>query len=217
MNLPVLYTYWRSSAAYRVRIALNIKGVEYEPRPVHLVRGGGEQHSPAYRQINPQKLVPALVHEDRIYTQSLALIEYLEEKYPEPPLMPRDPGDRARVRGLAQMVACDIHPLNNSRVQKFLSDELGLDHEHKLTWYRHWIALGFEAIEAKLDQDGYTGRFCHGDTVGLADACLVPQVYNAERFGCDVSIYPTIARINAACLELDAFLRAAPESQPDAD
>lgn len=217
MNLPVLYTYWRSSAAYRVRIALNIKGVEYESRPVHLVRGGGEQHSPAYRQINPQKLVPALVHEDRIYTQSLALIEYLEEKYPEPPLMPRDPGDRARVRGLAQMVACDIHPLNNSRVQKFLTAEFGLDDEHKLTWYRHWIALGFEAIEAKLDQDGYTGRFCHGDTVGLADACLVPQVYNAERFGCDVSIYPTIARINAACLELDAFLRAAPESQPDAD
>jgi maleylacetoacetate isomerase/maleylpyruvate isomerase len=187
---PVLYTYWRSSAAYRVRIALNIKGVEYDSRSVHLVRDGGEQHSPAYRQINPQGLVPALVHEDRIYSQSLAIIEYLEERYPEPSLLPRDPGDRARVRGLAQMVACDIHPLNNSRVQKYLVGELGLGDEQKLAWYRHWITLGFGAIEARLDQDGYTGRFCHGDTAGLADLCLVPQVYNAERF---------------------------PESQPDAD
>jgi maleylacetoacetate isomerase len=214
---PVLYTYWRSSAAYRVRIALNIKGVEYDSRSVHLVRDGGEQHSPAYRQINPQGLVPALVHEDRIYSQSLAIIEYLEERYPEPSLLPRDPGDRARVRGLAQMVACDIHPLNNSRVQKYLVGELGLGDEQKLAWYRHWITLGFGAIEARLDQDGYTGRFCHGDTAGLADLCLVPQVYNAERFGCDVSVFPTITRINAACLELDAFLRATPESQPDAD
>lgn len=217
MIRPVLYTYWRSSAAYRVRIALNIKGVEYDSRSVHLVRDGGEQHSPAYRQINPQGLVPALVHEDRIYSQSLAIIEYLEERYPEPSLLPRDPGDRARVRGLAQMVACDIHPLNNSRVQKYLVGELGLGDEQKLAWYRHWITLGFEAIEARLDQDGYTGRFCHGDTVGLADLCLVPQVYNAERFGCDVSVFPTITRINTACLELDAFLRATPESQPDAD
>ncbi|MDH4030632.1 MAG: maleylacetoacetate isomerase [Chromatiales bacterium] len=212
-----MYTYWRSSAAYRVRIALNIKGVEYDSRSVHLVRDGGEQHSPAYRQINPQGLVPALVHEDRIYSQSLAIIEYLEERYPEPSLLPRDPGDRARVRGLAQMVACDIHPLNNSRVQKYLVGELGLGDEQKLAWYRHWITLGFGAIEARLDQDGYTGRFCHGDTAGLADLCLVPQVYNAERFGCDVSVFPTITRINAACLELDAFLRATPESQPDAD
>lgn len=217
MIRPVLYTYWRSSAAYRVRIAFNIKGVEYDSRSVHLVRDGGEQHSPAYRQINPQGLVPALVHEDRIYSQSLAIIEYLEERYPEPSLLPPDPGDRARVRGLAQMVACDIHPLNNSRVQKYLVAELGLGDEQKLAWYRHWITLGFEAIEARLDQDGYTGRFCHGDTVGLADLCLVPQVYNAERFGCDVSVFPTITRINAACLELDAFLRATPESQPDAD
>lgn len=217
MIRPVLYTYWRSSAAYRVRIAFNIKGVEYDSRSVHLVRDGGEQHSPAYRQINPQGLVPALVHEDRIYSQSLAIIEYLEERYPEPSLLPRDPGDRARVRGLAQMVACDIHPLNNSRVQKYLVAELGLGDEQKLAWYRHWITLGFEAIEARLDQDGYTGRFCHGDTVGLADLCLVPQIYNAERFGCDVSVFPTITRINAACLELDAFLRATPESQPDAD
>lgn len=217
MIRPVLYTYWRSSAAYRVRIALNIKGVEYDSRSVHLVRDGGEQHRPAYRQINPQGLVPALVHEGRIYSQSLAIIEYLEERYPEPSLLPRDPGDRARVRGLAQMVACDIHPLNNSRVQKYLVGELGLGDEQKLAWYRHWITLGFGAIEARLDQDGYTGRFCHGDTAGLADLCLVPQVYNAERFGCDVSVFPTITRINAACLELDAFLRATPESQPDAD
>jgi len=217
VNRPILYTYWRSSAAYRVRIALNIKGVEYDSRSVHLVRDGGEQHRPAYRQINPQGLVPALVHEGRIYSQSLAIIEYLEEKYPEPSLLPLDPGDRAWVRGLAQIIACDIHPLNNSRVQKFLVGELGLSDEQKLAWYRHWIALGFAAIEARLNQDRYTGHFCHGDTAGLADLCLVPQVYNAERFGCDLSVFPTITRINAACLELDAFLRATPESQPDAD
>lgn len=216
MSAPVLYSYWRSSAAYRVRIALNLKAVPYETHAVHLVRDGGEQHRPEYRAINAQGLVPVLRIEDMIINQSLAIIEYAEERWPRPSLLPDDLAGRARVRGLALMVACDIHPLNNSRVQKYLGQELGASEAAKLQWYRHWIALGFQAIETRLREEPETGRFCHGERPGLADLCLVPQVYNARRFDCDVSPFPTIARIYDACLELDAFQKAAPEAQPDA-
>ena len=217
MSRPALYSYWRSSAAYRVRIALHLKGIGHDVRPVHLVRGGGEQNSPEYLAINPQGLVPVLADEGLVVNQSMAIIEYLEEKWPEPPLLPPDTAARARVRSLALMVACDIHPLNNSRVQNYLRRDLGVSEAAGLGWYRHWVAAGFEAIETRLAREPETGRFCHGERPGLADVCLVPQVYNAERFECDLSPYPQIRRINAACLELDAFRRAMPEAQPDAE
>lgn len=212
-----LYSYWRSSAAYRVRIALNLKGMDYAIAPVHLVKDGGEQHRDAYRAINPQQLVPALVDGDIVVRESLAIIEYLEEAYPDTPrLLPRDPQARARVRALGQMVACDIHPLGNLRVLQYLQRELGIDDDPKLAWSRHWIEVGFAAVEAVLAGDGHAGKFGEGDAPTLADCCLVPQVYNARRFGVSLDRYPTIARIDAACAALDAFRRAAPEAQPDA-
>ena len=211
-----LYTYWRSSAAYRVRIALNLKGVAAEQVPVHLVRDGGEQYGDTYRGINPQSRVPALEDGGRVLTQSLAILEYLEETHPEPPLLPPDPAGRARVRALAQIVACDIHPLNNLRVLRYLKREAGLDDAARDAWYRHWIADGFAAMEALLAGSPETGRFCHGDAPTLADACLVPQVYNARRYACDLAPYPTLTRVEAACLALPAFQRATPEAQPDA-
>lgn len=211
-----LYTYFRSTAAYRVRIALNLKGIEADYRFVHLVRGGGEQHGEAYRKLNPQRLVPALVDGGAPLTQSLAIIEYLEETHPQPPLLPPDAAGRARVRALAQAVACDIHPLNNLRVLQYLEREVGIDQAGRDRWYRHWVATGFDAIETMLKSSAATGRYCHGDTPGLADACLVPQVFNARRYECDLAPYPTIVRIEQTCLELETFARAAPESQPDA-
>ena len=216
MSTISLYTYWRSTAAYRVRIALNLKGMEYTSVPVHLLRDGGEQKAPAFLARNPQGLVPVLsVGEDNI-SQSLAIVEYLEETTPEPPLLPADPAGRARVRGLAMAIACDIHPICNLRVLKFLTGDMDLSDEQRSTWIRHWITEGFRAIETRLVNDGSTGDFCHGDRPGLADICLVPQVYNAHRFACPMDPCPTIARINESCLGLEAFREAVPENQPDA-
>ena len=209
-----LYGYWRSSAAYRVRIALKLKGLDVRHRPVNLREG--EHRGTAYRKLNPQGRVPALVDEGAVYTQSIAILEYLEERYPEPPLLPPDPQGRARVRALMQLVASDIHPVNNLSVLQYLVRELGADEEQKIAWYRHWVYEGFDALEAMLAGDSRTGRFCHGQSPGMADLCLVPQVYNARRFECDLSGYPTITRIDAACMALDAFKGAEPEAQEDA-
>lgn len=211
-----LYTYWRSTAAYRVRIALNLKKLRHELIPVHLTRNGGEQHSRDYRKLNPQGLVPTLTDGERVLRQSMAILEYLDEVYPEPPLLPVTPRDRARVRGLAQVIACDIHPLNNLRVLQLLEKEMGVGEKKRKTWYRYWIDEGFGALEDLLANHPSTGAFCEGDEPGLADLCLVPQVYNANRFEVSLDAYPTIRRINEACLELPAFHDAAPENQPDA-
>ena len=211
------YSYFRSSAAYRVRIALNLKGLPYEILPVHLTRGGGEQLAPGYRKLNPQALVPVLEDAGRVFTQSLAIIEYLDEVYPQVPLLPKDAAARARVRELALAIACDLHPLNNLRVLNYLTGPMGLTDDAKQTWYRHWIAEGLSALEASLAGNRDTGRFCHGDAPGLADCCLVPQLANAHRFKCDVSAYPTLLRIEKRCQALDAFQRAAPGRQPDAE
>ncbi|WP_027009146.1 maleylacetoacetate isomerase [Conchiformibius kuhniae] len=210
-----LYTYFRSSAAYRVRIALNLKNLPHDAAFVHLLRGGGEQKHPDYAAVNPQKLVPALTDGTCTLTQSLAIIEYLEETRPQPPLLPAAAPERARVRALSQLIACDIHPLNNLRVMQYLAAHFGADDARKNAWYAHWIGEGFAALEQML-QSPHTGRFCHGDTPTLADCCLVPQVYNARRFGCDLSAYPAIVRIDAECARLPAFADAAPEHQPDA-
>ncbi|MDE2024740.1 MAG: maleylacetoacetate isomerase [Gammaproteobacteria bacterium] len=211
-----LYTYFRSSAAYRVRIALNLKGLKADYRFVHLVKEGGEQHRSEYLAVNPQGLVPALADKGHVLTQSLAIIEYLEETHPQPPLFPKDALGRARVRALAQIVACDIHPLNNQRILKYLEKEFRADEAARNTWYRHWIVEGFNALDKLLDGSPATGKFCHGDQPTLADVCLVPQVFNARRFKIDLGSFPSIERINAACLALQAFADAAPERQPDA-
>jgi maleylacetoacetate isomerase len=215
-GVPRLYSYWRSTAAWRVRIALNLKGVAWESAPVHLLREGGEQRAPAFLALNPQGLVPALEIDGHVLTQSLAMIEYLDETRPQPPLLPSDPPGRARVRSLAQLVSADIHPLNNLRVLQQLRDRFGLDEAQRDAWYRHWVGEGLGALEARLAREPGTGRFCHGDTPGLADCCLVPQLYNARRYGCPLGEFPTILAIEAACLELDAFKAAAPDAQPDA-
>lgn len=212
-----LYGYFRSSAAYRVRIALALKGLACEYLPVHLTRGGGEQRRAEFRQLNPQALVPVLEEGGHLLTQSLAIMEYLDETRPEPPLLPKTPLERARVRALAQAIACEIHPLNNTRVLNYLTGTAHLDEDAKNAWYRHWIAEGFHALEARLAGDPATGRFCHGATPGLADCCLVPQLYNARRFKCDLAPYPTLVAIDATCRALEAFERAAPERQPDAE
>jgi maleylpyruvate isomerase len=209
-----LFTYYRSSASYRVRIALNLKGLAVEHIPVNLLKL--EQKAAEYATRNPQQLLPTLVTEEGAsLTQSLAIIEYLDERYPVPPLLPSKPEDRARVRALAQAIACEMAPLNNLRVLNYLVQELGNSDDQKLDWYRHWIDIGFTAVE-RLLQDGKTGTFCHGDTPSLADCCLVPQVYNAQRFECDMSAFPTINRIVAACEALPAFRDAHPSRQQDA-
>ena len=208
-----LYTYFRSSAAFRVRIALNLKELEYQPAFVNLLQG--DQRGSAYLDTNPQGLVPALEHDGTTVRQSLAAIEYLDELYPDPPLMPRDAAGRARVRALALAIACDIHPLNNLRVLQYLENTLACTKEQRLAWYRHWIAEGFGALERMLATVD-TGEFCHGGTPTLADVTLVPQVFNAERYGCDLSPYPRIRAINDACLTIAAFRNAARANQPDA-
>jgi maleylpyruvate isomerase len=212
-----LYTYFRSSAAYRVRIALNLKGLAYEAVPVHLLRGGGEQLAAPYRAVNPAGLVPALDDNGIVLTQSLAIIEYLEEVHPLVPLLPQDAVGRARVRALAQTIACDTHPLMNLRVLKHLKGPMGLSEEQKMDWYFHWMAEGMRALEAHLERDGDAGRFCYGDTPTLADCCLVPQVYNAQRFEIDLAPYPNVARIAANCADLPAFKAAHPSAQADAE
>lgn len=212
----VLHGYWRSSAAWRVRIGLNLKDLQCRDQPVHLLRDGGEQHAAAHAALNPQQLVPVLRHGGRVLTQSLAILEYLDEAFPaSPPLLPPEPAGRARVRALAQLIACDIHPLNNLRVMQYLEQACDLDAPARGDWMRHWMMLGFTALEAHL-ADGATGRFCHGDVPGLADCCLVPQLYNGRRFEVDLGAYPTLLRIEQACLALDAFTRAHPDRQPDA-
>lgn len=211
-----LYGYWRSSAAWRVRIALNLKGLAYRDRPVHLLRDGGEQHAPAYRALNPQELVPTLCDGDRVIRQSLAIIEYLEETHPQPPLLPADALGRARVRALAQSVASDVHPLANLRVLQRLGSQFGIEEAQRVEWMRHWITLGLDALENLLAGGADTGLYCHGDTPGLADACLVPQLYNARRWQLPLHRYPTLLRIDAACNELEAFRHAAADVQPDA-
>ncbi len=212
-----LYDYFRSSAAYRVRIGLHLKGLTYESIPVHLVRDGGEQLKPEYRAINPSALVPALQDQGATITQSLAILEYLDEAHPLMPLMPKDALGRARVRSLALAIACDIHPLNNLRVLRYLVKEAGLTEEAKTAWYVHWVREGFAALEAQLAASPDTGRFCHGDTPTIADIVLVPQVFNASRFNIDMSAYPTIARIDETCRALPAFEAAHPSKQPDAE
>ncbi|MBN1238331.1 MAG: maleylacetoacetate isomerase [Gammaproteobacteria bacterium] len=211
-----LYSYYRSSAAYRARIALNLKGCAYELVPVHLIRDGGAHRRPDYLGVNPQGLVPALDDDGTIVTQSLAIVEYLDARFPEPRLIPRDPAERARVQSLAQIVACDIHPLNNLRVRRYLADELGLDQDGVAAWSRRWIADGFRALEARLAQWS-GGRYCYGDGVTIADVMLAPQVYNARALACDLGAYPTLVRVADHLATLDAFVRAAPENQPDAD
>ncbi len=213
---PVLYGYWRSSAAYRVRIALNLKGIDYAQSPVSLVADGGRHRQPEHLARNPQGLVPVLDIDGQNLVQSLAIAEYLDETRPGPALLPPDAAGRARVRALALAVACEIHPVLNLRVLERLARQPGFDETAKLDWYRHFIAAGFAALERLLADDARTGTYCHGDTPTLADACLVPQVYNARRFDCPLDAYPTIRRIDAACLTLPAFDLARPESQPDA-
>ena len=212
-----LYDYFRSSAAYRVRIALNLKGIRPDERMfVHLRMGN--QRAQDYLALNPQGLVPALALDDgHVLTQSLAIVEYLDETHPEPPLLPRDPTARARVRAIALTIACEIHPLNNLRVLNYLIGTMGVSREQKDGWYRYWIDVGFEALEKMLERDSATGRHCHGDQPTLADICLVPQIANARRFNIDMSPYPTLNRIEAACNALPAFADAAPARQPDAE
>ncbi|ADN76778.1 maleylacetoacetate isomerase [Ferrimonas balearica DSM 9799] len=209
-----LYGYWRSSAAYRVRIACHHKGLAFDNRSVHLVRDGGEQHLPAYGVLNPNHLVPTLVDGDLILNQSLAIIEYLDEAYPMPALLPEGPVARAKARALAQNIASDCHPLNNLRVLKYLGSELKASEAQKTAWYHHWIKTAFEGLELQLEQT--SGEFCVGDEVSIADVCLVPQVYNAERFKVALDDYPLIRAITARCRALESFSLAAPEQQPDA-
>ena len=211
-----LHSYWRSSAAYRVRIALELKGQPYEILPVHLLRGGGEQHSPEYQQINPQEFVPVLMHGGRALRQSMAIIEYLDETWPDPALLPTVARDRQRVRAIAQMIACDIHPLNNLRIQKYLEEHLEADEADRERWTRHWITEGFEALELVLADNPSTGTYCDGEQPTMADCCLVPQVFNAERFGVDMAPYSTIRRVVQSCMALEEFQAARPENQPDA-
>ncbi|OZI61490.1 maleylacetoacetate isomerase [Bordetella genomosp. 11] len=211
-----LYSYFRSSAAYRVRIALNLKGLAYDYVPVHLLKDGGQQLKPEYLRLNPQAMVPTLVDGSAVLTQSMAIIEYLDETHPQPPLLPSTPVARARVRALAQGISCDIHPLNNLRVLRYLKKELDVPDAARDAWYRHWVQTGLLALEHMLADSPDTGVYCHGDSPTLADACLVPQLFNARRLDCDLSAMPVIARIDAACRALPAFEQAAPENQPDA-
>jgi len=208
-----LYGYFRSSAAFRVRITLNLKKLDYETAAIHLRRN--DQTRPDYLGVNPQGLVPTLEDGGLRLIQSMAIIEYLDEIYPDPPLLPTHSADRARVRGLAEIVACDIHPINNLRVLRYLTHSLGHDEAAIATWYNHWIDAGFRAFERLLAEDPRTGTFCHGDTPGLADISLVPQVVNAERYRLDVAPYPTITRIYRSCMALEPFAAAHPNRQPD--
>jgi maleylacetoacetate isomerase/maleylpyruvate isomerase len=210
-----LYTYFRSSAAFRVRIALNLKRLAYEPVFVHLAKG--EHRQPQYAEVNPQALLPTLELDDGTrLTQSLAIIEWLDEKHPAPALLPKDALARSRVRSLAYLVACEIHPLNNLRVLQHLKRALGQSQEQIDNWYRHWIADGLAKLEAELARPG-TGKFCHGDAPSMADCCLVPQIFNAKRYNSELTPYPVTLRVFENCMKLEAFDRAQPAKQPDAE
>jgi maleylacetoacetate isomerase/maleylpyruvate isomerase len=212
-----LYTYWRSSAAFRVRIALNLKGVAYEAVPTHLLRDGGRQHQVSYRAVNPQGLVPALDDDGTLVAQSLAIIEYLDETRPEPPLLPGPARDRAAIRAMALAVACDIHPLNNLRVLQYLRRELGQDDAAIARWNREWIARGFVALETWIARYSADGRFCFGNQVTLADVCLLPQAFNARRVELDLGPWPKLAGVVKHLETLPAFMAARPDAQPDAE
>jgi|SRR5262245_797598 len=209
-----LHGYFRSSAAYRCRIALNLKGLAHETASVHLIKDGGQHNAPAYRALNPQALVPTLEHDGKVITQSVAIIEYLEEIHPEPPLLPGDAERRARIRAFALAIACDIHPINNLRVLNYLKGPLQQGQAAVDAWYRHWVETGLAACEALLPATA--SRFCFGDHPTLADICLVPQMYNARRLSCGLSGLPRLVAIDKSCLTLPAFASAAPEAQPDA-
>jgi maleylpyruvate isomerase len=209
-----LYGYYRSSTSYRTRIVLNLKGIDYEYVPVALDRG--EQHDEAFRELNPMGAVPALATEDGLFVQSPAIIEYLEERHPEPALLPADPVGRARVREITTLIACDIHPVNNLRIMRYLGEHYGQDRAGIGEWYAHWIHAGFGPLERLLAARSTAGRYCIGDAVTLADAYLVPQVYNARRFGVPLDDYPTIGSVDAHCAALPAFAAAHPDRQPDA-
>jgi maleylacetoacetate isomerase/maleylpyruvate isomerase len=210
-----LYTYFRSSASFRVRIALNLKGIAYEPSFVHLPKG--EHRAPAYSKINPQALTPTLELDDgEQLAQSLAIIEYLDEAHPQPPLLPKDAKGRARVRSLSLLIACEIHPLNNLRTLQYLKRALGQSEDQVNAWYRHWVADGLAKFEADVGRGG-AGKFCHGDSPTMADCCLVPQIFNAKRYQCDLTPYPVTMRVFDACMQLEAFDRAQPSKQPDAE
>jgi maleylacetoacetate isomerase len=209
-----LYSYYRSSAAFRVRIALNLKGLAYETEAIHLIKDGGHNRRPEYRAVNPQMRVPALVTPGgEILIQSLAIIEYLDETHPQPPLLPKDPIARAKVRALSELIACDIHPLNNTSSLRYLKNKLGQEQSAIDTWYHHWVLEGFEALEQLIE----AGPYCCGDAVTIADVCLVPQLYNARRLKVPLDKFPKILSVDAACLRLAAFDRARPENQPDAE
>ena len=212
-----LYNYFRSSASFRARIALNLKGLPYEYAVVHLTKGGGQQFEPAFRKLNPDALIPVLDDAGQTITQSLAIIEYLEETHPDPPLLPGSPIERAYVRSIALGIACEIHPLNNLRVLRYLVRTLNASEEQKNAWYRHWVEEGLASIEARLVTEGKAGRFTLRDDVTIADVTLVPQIFNARRFDCRLDHVPTVMRIFDNCMQLPAFVNAQPERQPDAE
>jgi maleylpyruvate isomerase len=212
-----LYTFFRSSASFRVRIALNLKNLSYDQIPIHLRRGGGEQFRANYQNINAQALVPTLEDDGRYLIQSLAIVEYLEEKYPSPPLLPKAAADRAVVRSMALVIACEVHPIQNLRVLNYIKKEYQQNDEQVNRWAQHWIDLGLAALEQMINAQTARGTFCFGDTPTLADICLVPQLGNARRFGCDLSRYPKILSVEKACIVIPAFADAAPDKQPDAE
>ncbi|MGC1183229.1 maleylacetoacetate isomerase [Legionella sp.] len=207
----ILYDYFRSTACYRVRIALNLKKLNYEKINIHLINDGGQHHSEEYHHINPQELVPSLQVEGHIINQSMAIIDYLDETFPNPSLLPKDPLNRATIRSLAQIIACDMHPLNNLRVLNYLKAEFSANNIQVMQWYHHWLKAGFDAFETKLQTLKRIEPFCFGNTVSLADLCLIPQVFNAQRFNFIMDDYPLINKINAHCLTLEAFQNASPE------
>lgn len=218
MSELTLYSYYRSSAAYRVRIVLALKSIPHRQEYVHLLRDGGEQHRSSYREMNPQGLVPVLQVDGMPITQSIAIIEYLNERFPDPPLLPADPLERAHVRSMAQLIACDIHPLNNLRVLRYLEQRLHLSEAERNAWYCHWVCEGFDALEKRLGKTDIVvepGLYCWGEVVTMADVCLVPQVYNAYRFKVDMTAYPRLTSIYQACMKLASFQLAAPEAQDD--